>query len=192
MAPHRLPAANLPLVLAAGPAAQPIPAVPLEPAARIVRVYPSLRTPKAEGLARIDAEPVQRGVAPFRRKSGFCKPAFRKLGTTVGHVLPTEHPEAKHLGRPKIRPKLPMKIASLGRHPRISIALLHPVVDLDPLRFHCRALHSHEPQRPGRRRLSQEPTLVPKRGSASRNRHDDRHAGARIISSIAVRHARIE
>ena len=50
------------------PAAHVVAAIPLEPAARIVRVDPALGAPTDERLAGIDAEEVERRVAPLRRE----------------------------------------------------------------------------------------------------------------------------
>src|SRR3954468_12826908 len=63
-----LPAADLPLVLGRHPAAEIIAAVPLEPAARIVRVQPALVAPHRERLARIDVEEIERAFASAGRQ----------------------------------------------------------------------------------------------------------------------------
>ena len=62
MAADGLPAPDLPLVFARHPPAPIVPAVPLEPAARIVWVYPSLGSPDAKRLAGVDAETVERRI----------------------------------------------------------------------------------------------------------------------------------
>ena len=68
MAANGLPAADLSLVLARHAAALIVAAVPLEPAARIVGVYPAFGPPDAERLAGVDAEPVERRISLLLRQ----------------------------------------------------------------------------------------------------------------------------
>ncbi len=60
---HRLPATDLAGVLLGHPPAQVIAAISLEPAARIVWMYPALSSPFRQGLAGIHTEIVQGAVA---------------------------------------------------------------------------------------------------------------------------------
>src|SRR5581483_4709285 len=83
---HRLPAADLAAILLGHPAAHVVAAVPLEPAAGIVRMDPAFAAPFRERLARGDAEEVERGIAPPRRELGAAEPVGRKLAPRVGHV----------------------------------------------------------------------------------------------------------
>ncbi len=59
MARDRSPASNLALVVGASPA-HVVPAVPLKPAARILRMNPAFALPLAQRLGRVDAEVVER------------------------------------------------------------------------------------------------------------------------------------
>jgi hypothetical protein len=64
VAAHGAPAPDLPRIVVHA-AAEIVAAVPLEPAARIIRVDPALRPPYGQRLARVDAEEVERRVAPL-------------------------------------------------------------------------------------------------------------------------------
>src|SRR3954471_2403224 len=78
VAAHGFPAPDLARVIGhAAPAI--VAAVPLEPAARIVRVNPALGAPDRERLARLDAEKVERRIAPAMREPRSPEPARRKL-----------------------------------------------------------------------------------------------------------------
>ena len=59
----RFPPPDLAAVLGSDAAAHIVPAIPLEPAAWIVGMNPSLPAPDREWLTRIDAEKIQRAVA---------------------------------------------------------------------------------------------------------------------------------
>src|SRR3974377_2207988 len=63
MAAHCFPALDLACILFGQPAAPVIAAVPLKPAARIVRMDPALLAPYRHWLARIDAEIIQGAIA---------------------------------------------------------------------------------------------------------------------------------
>ena len=60
---HGLPSPDLPLVLVGQAAAHVVAAIPLEPAARVVGMDPSLVAPHRQRLAGVDAEEVERAVA---------------------------------------------------------------------------------------------------------------------------------
>src|SRR5262245_40066672 len=66
--PDRLPALDLPLVLRRHAATHVVAAVPLEPAARVVVVEPAFLAPDRKRLACVDAEEIQRAVAPALRQ----------------------------------------------------------------------------------------------------------------------------
>src|SRR5690348_8038690 len=97
MSLHRLPAADLAHVLLGQAAAHIVSAVPLEPAARIVWVYPALSSPFRQRLARIDAEIIERAVAPRWCELGARKPACGILLPAIGQVFAAEHAEFEHL-----------------------------------------------------------------------------------------------
>src|SRR5579883_321719 len=94
---NRFPAFDLPRIFFGHAPAHVVAAVPLEPAARIVRMNPSLFSPYRERLASVNAEIIQRAV-PARRRD-FCarKPARGKFRAAIGHVLAAKYPEGKHL-----------------------------------------------------------------------------------------------
>src|SRR5262245_31890694 len=81
------PAPDLPRVLVGQPAAAIVAAVPLKPAARIVRMEPALPAPFRQWLAGADAEEVQLRIGAFRRQLRLRKPACRKFLRAVGHVF---------------------------------------------------------------------------------------------------------
>jgi hypothetical protein len=65
-----LPASDLAGVLVGQPPAHVVAAIPLEPAARIVRMHPALPSPLRQGLAGVHAEIVQGAVAAGGRELG--------------------------------------------------------------------------------------------------------------------------
>src|SRR5262245_54087831 len=64
----QLPAPDLARILVRQAAPQIVATVPLEPAARIVLVDPALAAPHGQGLAGIDPEEVERGIAALGRE----------------------------------------------------------------------------------------------------------------------------
>ena len=60
--PDRLPPPDLPPILVRQTPAHVVAAVPLEPAARIVGMDPTLAAPFGERLRGVDAEAVERGI----------------------------------------------------------------------------------------------------------------------------------
>ena len=72
VAAHRLPAFDLPGILARDTAAHIIAAVPLKPAARVVGINPSLLAPDRQRLAGIDTKIIQRAIAVLFGKLGGC------------------------------------------------------------------------------------------------------------------------
>ena len=76
VATNRPPAFDLPLVVRAA-AAHVVAAVPLEPAARVFFVEPTLFAPHGERLRGVDAEVVQLGVVPLVAQLGAREPIGR-------------------------------------------------------------------------------------------------------------------
>ena len=68
MALDCLPALDLSVILVPHAAAHVVAAIPLEPAAGVVRMDPALASPFRQRLARMDAKKIARGVAALRRK----------------------------------------------------------------------------------------------------------------------------
>src|SRR5262245_28287897 len=58
VARNRPPSSDLPRIVGRSPT-HVIPAIPLKPAARILRTYPAVAPPRRQRLRRIDAEAVQ-------------------------------------------------------------------------------------------------------------------------------------
>ena len=111
-------------------------AIPLEPAARIVRMDPALAAPLRQRLAGIDAEIVQRAVAPVAGELGAREPvAGNSLRQSVMY-LPPKTPSAQHLRRRQFGPEVGIEIAAAGADQHIAIAALHLVVDGDASFFH--------------------------------------------------------
>jgi len=61
----------------------------------------------------------------------MLEPACRKLIAAIGHVLTTEHAEAKHFGWRQIRLELQIKIATNRRDEFVAVIPLHPIIDCD-------------------------------------------------------------
>jgi hypothetical protein len=125
--PYSRPSPDLPGIFGLRSAAHVVSTIPLKPAARIVGVYPSLPAPHGQGLARIDAEEVERAIPPLCGKPRLREPTCRKLVTTVRHVLSAEDAELEHLPRSKLRIKLRVKVAPGSRLQLVAIPRLHPV-----------------------------------------------------------------
>ena len=68
MPPHRFPACDLAGVIVATPTLI-ITAIPLKPAARIIRMNPSLGNPVGQRLGRMDTETIQRRIGPLGRQA---------------------------------------------------------------------------------------------------------------------------
>ena len=117
-------------------AAELISAVPLEPAARIVRMDPALLSPNGEGLAGVDAEEVEGRVAPVWRQLRAAEPVRRKLVPAVGHVFPTEHPEPQHFAPASAPARSPARSRGPWRDQFVAVAALHLVIDAHRRAFH--------------------------------------------------------
>ena len=118
------------------PPARVIPAIPLEPAARIVGMNPAFLSPDFEGLRRIHSEKIQRRPMTIRRKPGAPEPARGKFLPAIGQVFSAENAEGQHLSRSELGNKTGPKFTSDRLGSPIDIALLHFVVNQDALRFH--------------------------------------------------------
>jgi hypothetical protein len=94
---HCLPPPDLSKVFLRRSAANIISAVPLKPAARIVRVYPSVLAPNRQRLAGIDAEVVERGIEAISGKFCVFEPRLGEFFSCVGQVLAAEHAQSEHL-----------------------------------------------------------------------------------------------
>src|SRR4029450_12592486 len=103
MAADRIPALDLPVVLVGQAATHVIAAIPLEPAARIVRMNPAFAFPFRQRLARLPPEKIAGPIAATRRQLRAGKPAPGKFAPAVGHLLAAEHAEPEHLGRSQLR-----------------------------------------------------------------------------------------
>src|ERR1700674_2795037 len=87
MTAHGFPALDLARILLGQPPAHVIPAIPLEPAARVVAVNPAFSAPKRQGLAGINTKVVEGTVAPARRQFRALKPIRWKFFSAIGHVF---------------------------------------------------------------------------------------------------------
>src|SRR5687768_17337726 len=92
----RAPSANLPRVVG-GSTTHVVAAVPLEPAARILRPDPALAPPDRERLRGVDAKTIEPRIVPGGTELRACEPARREFIAAVRHVLAAEHPELQHL-----------------------------------------------------------------------------------------------
>jgi hypothetical protein len=79
MPANGFPSLDLAAVLGRHAAAYVVTAIPLEPAARIIGVQPSLAAPDRQRLAGVDAEEIERAVAPAWREPGAREPTLWKL-----------------------------------------------------------------------------------------------------------------
>ena len=131
VAAHRSPSSNLSPILIRYSATKVVSAIPLEPAAGIVGVDPTLSAPDRQRLAGVNAEVVEAVIASLGRKLCADEPAAWKLVDGVGHVLAAEYAEAKHLVGCQVGIKIGIKIAPRRLAQDIAIALLHLVVNSD-------------------------------------------------------------
>jgi hypothetical protein len=113
--PDGLPALDLARVLLRHAAAYVVAALPLEPAAWIIGMYPALMAPDRQRLTGIDAEVVQGAVAPRWRQPGSREPARRKLLAAIRHVLAAEHAKCEHFLRSKLGAEFGVEILSSPR-----------------------------------------------------------------------------
>ena len=127
-----LPPADLPAVVARAPA-HVVPAVPLKPATRILRMNPAVAAPLGERLRRVHAEAVEARVVTVGTQLRASEPARRKFVTTISHVFTPEDAEREHLLRRELRVEAGLEVASGRLRPPVHVALLHPIVDDDLL-----------------------------------------------------------
>ena len=132
---HGQPAPDLARVVRA-PSAAVIPAVPLEPAARVIVMDPSLVSPVGQRLRGVHTEVIQFRIMPIGAQACTGKPALGKLITTVGHVLAAEDTEAQHLPGCQLRPEVRMKISAGRCRQVVAVIRLHQVVHDDVFVFH--------------------------------------------------------
>lgn len=99
------PTPNLAFVVGAAPA-HVVPAVPLKPTARVVRMDPAFSPPLAQRLRCVDAEVVELGIVPLC--ADFCsrEPRRRKLVVAIRHIFAAEDAEMEHLLRRELRGKI--------------------------------------------------------------------------------------
>src|SRR3974390_2367286 len=135
--PYRLPALDLARVFLRHAAAHVIAAVPLKPAARIIRVNPALLAPFGQMLASVDAEIIEQAVAVFRRKFRVREPTRGQLLATVGHVLAAEDAEPKHLFRRQVGLELRIEAAADRCNEIIAVTALHLIADSYRARLHA-------------------------------------------------------
>jgi hypothetical protein len=129
MAAEGVPASDLSPVLVRHAAAHMVAAIPLEPAARVVRMDPAFTPPFRERLARIDAEVVERAIALGWRELGPLEPARGKLRAAVRHVLAAEDAKLEHFPRREVGRKSRIKAAARGDRQAVAVSRLHAVVD---------------------------------------------------------------
>ena len=134
---HRLPAADLALIVGMAPA-HVITAVPLEPSARIVGMDPALLAPVRERLRCVDEEKVQLWTVRLVAKPVALEPRFRELRSAVRHVPSAEHAEPEEFAGPELRMKITMEILPGFFEAKIAVAALHEVVDEHFLWFHMK------------------------------------------------------
>jgi hypothetical protein len=112
-------------------AAEVIAAIPLKPAAGIVRINPSLFAPDRQPLAGIDAKIVEATIAAVLCELGARKPVARELFGAVGEVFAAEHAKPQHFRRCQFGPEFGIEVPPDGRGEDTAVAALHFVVDDD-------------------------------------------------------------
>lgn len=109
----RFPPFDLDLIIPGDATTHVVPAIPLEPAPRIIWHDPALFTPHRNWLARVDLKIIQSGTMPRDTERMFFrpgKPISGKFLATIAHVAPTENTEGKHMLRCQLRFEFNMKI----------------------------------------------------------------------------------
>ena len=136
MSADSAPSSDLPLVVLAA-AASIVPAIPLEPAARVFMINPALLAPNREWLRRIHAEEIKRRFVLLPTKIRFLEPARGKLLGAIRHVLSTEDAELEHLFGRELGFERGGEGSTHWFRAIIDIAFLHQVVHF----------HAHRPHR---------------------------------------------
>jgi hypothetical protein len=138
--PDGLPTLYLAPVFVRHPPSHVIAAIPLEPAAWVVRMDPALGAPHRQRLACTHAEKIERAIAAGRRKLGAPKPAFGKLLAAIRHVLAAKYSKPEHLLGRELGLELGIKTAADRRRRSVTVTLLHPVMHRDGSNRHLTAL----------------------------------------------------
>jgi hypothetical protein len=106
-----------------------IPAIPLKPTARIIRMYPALLAPNRQGLAGINTEEIRVQVVSFRAEFRSYEPASRKFVPAVSHILATENAQLKHFPWAQFWFEFDVKTSSSRLCQLIAVAGLHFVLN---------------------------------------------------------------
>jgi hypothetical protein len=129
VATHSAPAPDLTRILFRHSPAHIVAAIPLEPAARIVGMDPTLFAPHGKRLTCIHAKIIKRAVTGVRRQLGAYEPLSREFLPRIRHVFSAKHPKLQHfLGR-KLRAKLRWETSARRSHPFVLVPSLHAIVD---------------------------------------------------------------
>lgn len=131
MPTYRTPATNLTLILAWKAPAHIVATVPLEPAARIVRIDPAFRSPDGKRLGCIHAETVECWIMLPRTELRSLEPSRRKLIATIRQIPAAEDTQREHLSRHQIRLEVRMEIPTYWLGTDITVSLLHRIVYYD-------------------------------------------------------------
>lgn len=123
-----IPAFNLSCVLFGNSAPHIVPAVPLEPATRIVFVYPSLAAPFGEWLRGFYFEIVQIFVSLVCGKFCMGKPRLWEFLSAVSHVDATKCSQTQDFCWSKLWSKCRVNALPWRFCKRIAVSLLHLVV----------------------------------------------------------------
>ena len=134
MASHSVPTAYLTCVFFWQASAHVVPAVPLEPAARIVFVNPALSAPLGQRLRGVDFEKVEFRVARAFGELCAPKPRSRKFFRAVTHIDAAKDAGVEHLAWCEFGFKIRSKSPADRRGQLVRIPFLHAVV-------HCHFFH---------------------------------------------------
>ena len=142
---YRLPSLYLALILFRQAPTHIITAIPLEPSAGIVGMYPSFLSPKRKRLARVYTEIIQFWIMFFWTELDFCIPGSGKLLLAISHVFPAKNSHLKHLFRGKLRLKFRVEVFTGRLRQIITVIPLHFIINNYSL-FHiswrvCRAFN---------------------------------------------------
>ncbi len=124
---HTFPALYLTLIVGAS-ASREVSAIPLEPAAGVLIVNPTLIAPHGKRLGGVDAEIVQLRVVAFMTEFRVLEPLFGEFVPAVGHVFPAEDSHFQHLLGRKLRFEIRMEIFAYRFGAIINIIRLHQIV----------------------------------------------------------------
>ena len=137
VANHSFPTLDLTSVICMSPA-HIVATIPLEPASRIIGMYPAFCLPHRKGLACIHPKEVQMFVLFLRpllslmrrlSKLGVNEPVTWKLLKAICHILSSEHTEFKHLFGSEVWLECWIKVFSLWFSEVVDVSRLHPIVD---------------------------------------------------------------